>query len=153
MAWMSGSAEGGGRILALDLGDRRIGVALSDERRTIARSHAVIKRGARLEDFEKIRRIVDEEGVGLLIVGLPTLPSGKEGSRAAWARDYAADLGRHLGCQALLWDESYSTVDAEALLRETGRGSRRSRHRVDAIAAAIILQSFLDARRGAAEES
>jgi putative Holliday junction resolvase len=150
---MSDRGEGGRRILALDLGDRRIGVALSDETQTLARSHAVIKRGARLEDFEKIRRIVDEEGVGLLIVGLPMLPSGKEGARAAWARDYAADLGRHLCCEALLWDESYSTVDAEALLRETGRGSRRSRQWVDAVAAAIILQSFLDARRAAAEET
>lgn len=142
--------RGGRRILALDLGDRRIGVALSDETQTIARSYAVLKRASRLEDFEKIGRIVDEEGVGLLIVGLPTLPSGKEGTRAAWARDYAADLSRHLNCETLLWDESYSTVDAEAMLRETGRGGRRQRQWLDAVAAAFILQSFLDARRDAA---
>jgi putative Holliday junction resolvase len=80
------------------------------------------------------------------------LPSAKEGARAAWARDYAADLGRHLGCETLLWDESYSTVDAEAMLRETGRAGRRQRQWLDAVAAAFILQSFLNARRDAAEK-
>lgn len=136
----------GGRVMALDLGEKRIGVALSDESRMIARSFSVLKRSSRLMDFERIGRIIDEQGVSLLIVGLPSLPSGGEGKMAAWVRDYAADLSKYVDVEIRLWDESFSTADAEASLRE--RGVRASRHRgqIDAIAAAFILQSFLDAR-------
>ncbi|MEW5986261.1 MAG: Holliday junction resolvase RuvX, partial [Chloroflexota bacterium] len=80
------------KILALDLGEKRIGVAVSDETRTIARSLTVLNRTSRLADFEKIGRIVDEQGVNLLVVGLPIELDGAEGARAAWTRNYTAAL-------------------------------------------------------------
>ena len=135
-----------GRAMSLDLGEKRIGVALSDATWTIARSFAVLNRGSRLKDFERIGRIIDEHGVSLLIVGLPSLPSGSEGSMASWVRDYSADLSSHLEVEVRLWDESFSTFDAKASLRARGVKIKRRRGHVDAIAAAFILQSFLDAR-------
>lgn len=140
------SRESGQRILALDLGEKRLGVAVSDETRTIARSVTVLERRSRLADFERIRQIVDEYGANLLIVGLPLLASGEEGDKAAWIRDYAGELERSVGVEIRFWDESYSTVQAEASLRERGIHGRRRRKRVDAAAAAFILQSYLDAQ-------
>jgi putative Holliday junction resolvase len=134
-----------GRILALDLGEKRIGVAISDETRTIARPVAVLKRQSRSEDFDRINEIVDEHAVSLLLVGLPLLTSGEEGEKAAWMRDYASDLQRKLGLTLRYWDESFTTVEAEASLRERGIRGRRGRQRIDAVAAAFILQSYLDA--------
>lgn len=134
-----------GQILALDLGDKRIGVAVSDQTNQIARSLQVIKRGSRQDDFQKILTVVSELNIRLIVVGLPVLSSGKEGSRAAWARDYAADLAKQIGLDVVLWDESLSTVDAEASMRTRGILGKRRRQRVDAVAAAFILQSYLDA--------
>jgi len=133
------------RVLALDLGEKRIGVALSDETQTIARSYAIIKRTSRSADFKKIGQIIEQNNVVLVIVGLPTLPSGEEGSKAAWARSYAGDLEIQCHIRVDLWDESLSTVDAIASLRDRGVRGRRQRKRVDAVAAAFILQSYLDA--------
>ena len=133
-----------GRILALDLGEKRIGVAVSDETRTIARSVATLTRRSRLEDFERIRELVDEHAASLLVVGLPLLASGEEGEKAAWVRDYASDLQRSLGLTIQFCDESFTTVKAEASLRERGIRGRRCRQRIDAVAAAFILQSYLD---------
>jgi putative Holliday junction resolvase len=132
--------------MALDLGEKRIGVALSDGSWMIARSFTVLKRSSRLMDFEKIGRIIEEQSVSLLIVGLPSLPSGGEGAMAAWVRDYVADLSSRVDVEIKFWDESFSTVDAEASLRARGVKSSRRRGQIDAVAAAFILQSFLDAR-------
>jgi putative Holliday junction resolvase len=133
------------RILALDLGEKRIGVALSDETQTIARSYTVFQRSSRSADFRTIGQIIKENNVELVIVGLPTLPSGEEGSKAAWARNYGQDLATQSQVKVELWDESLSTVDAIDSLRDRGVIGRRQRKRVDAVAAAFILQSFLDA--------
>lgn len=135
-----------GRVMALDLGEKRIGVALSDENRLLARGYRVLKRSSRLADFEKIQRIVDEQRVTLLIVGLPIPLSGEEGSKAAWVRDYAGQLADRLPIKVKLWDESLSTVDAEASLRARGKRGKEQRERIDAVAAAFILQSYLDAQ-------
>ena len=139
-----GKKDSPGRVMALDLGEKRIGVALSDETRLLATSHSVFRRTSRLADFERIDRIIDQNGVTLLIVGLPTLPSGEEGSKAAWVRDYASEMANVIGIKIEFWDESFSTVDAVASLRELGKRGKKSRQWVDAVAAAIILQSYLD---------
>jgi putative holliday junction resolvase len=144
-AMQEDSLSATGRILALDLGEKRIGLALSDESRILARSFAVLKRGSRLADFEKISRIVDEQVVNLIVVGLPVLLSGQEGAKAAWVRDYAAELAQRLGIDLVFWDESFSTVAAERSLRARGKRGQKQRQWVDAVAAAMILQSYLDA--------
>ena len=130
--------------MAIDLGDKRIGIALSDPTWMVASSHSVIKRSSRKSDFAKIEQIVLEQNVARIIVGLPTLPSGVEGTRAAWARDYAADLAKSTGNEVEVWDDSLTTVDAEESLRNRGISKERYRDRLDAVAAAFILQSYLD---------
>ena len=142
----SAASNIGSRILALDLGEKRIGVAVSDETRTIARSLTVLKRKSRKADFERIGQIVGEQGVTLVVVGLPLLASGKEGEKASWVRDYSDELQRALALPIEFWDEGYTTVQAETSLRERGIRGKRRRQRVDAAAAAFILQSYLDAQ-------
>ncbi len=132
-----------GRVMALDLGDKRIGIAVSDLTRSIARPLTVILRKSRRADFEKIMQLIGKQDVQLVIVGLPTLPSGEEGSRARWTTDYSQDLARHVDVSVQLWDESFSTADAIEILRLQGKDPRRHRDRIDAIAAAVILQSYL----------
>lgn len=134
------------RILALDLGDRRIGVAVSDPTRTIAKPLLVIERKSRNEDFVRLQEIFEEHNVGHLVVGLPITLSGHEGRRAIWTRDYAGALSEFLQIEAELWDESFSTQDAEDSLRQRGISPRSQRSRIDAVAAALILQSYLDSR-------
>jgi putative Holliday junction resolvase len=135
---------GMGRLMALDLGEKRIGVALSDQTHSFARAFSVFKRKSRIEDFERIRQIIDDKKVNLLIVGLPISASGVESVKAAWVRDYVADLENYISIEIELWDESFSTVDAEASLRSRGIKGRKRRERVDSVAAAFILQSYLD---------
>ena len=137
-----------GRVMALDLGEKRIGVALSDPTRTIASPHSVLTRKSRLEDAARYAHLIAENGVMLLVIGLPITLGGREGERAAWVRDYAADLAERLPVPIAFWDESLSTVEAQAALRAQGRRGKKLRERVDAVAAAVILQSYLDAQRG-----
>lgn len=132
------------RTMALDLGDKRIGIAISDSTKTVARPLKVIERGSRRADFEKIADLIDSNRVNLLIVGLPISLSGSEGSRAAWTRDYSRDLAEHVHVEVILWDESFSTADAKTSLRKQGKDPKRFRDRIDAVAAAFILQSYLD---------
>ena len=137
-----------GRVMALDLGEKRIGVALSDPTRTIASAHSVLTRKSRLEDSARYAHLIAENGVTLLVLGLPITLGGQEGTRAAWVRDYAADLAGRLSVPIAFWDESLSTVEASAALRAQGRRGKKLRERVDAVAAAVILQAYLDAQRG-----
>lgn len=139
------------RYLALDLGDRRIGVAISDRLGMIARPLLTLQRASRLEDFTRITRLVRENAVDCVIVGLPVNMNGTEGTRAAWARDYSAALAAAAEVPVCLWDERLTTVEAEALLRAQGKSPDKAS--LDACAAAVILQSYLDAasRPGEAE--
>jgi putative Holliday junction resolvase len=141
---MTKTRQQSGRIMALDLGEKRIGVALSDPTRTIATPHSVLTRKSRAEDYERYTALIREHAVTLLVVGLPITLGGQEGERAAWVRDYAASLGRHVDVPIVFWDESLTTVEATAALHAQGRRGKRARQRVDAVAAALILQSFLD---------
>lgn len=135
--------------MALDLGEKRIGVALSDETRLIARSYTVIERTSRDADYEQIAAIVSEEDVGFLVVGLPVQLDGEEGQIAAWVRDYARELAGRLGIGYTFWDESFTTQQASASMRARGTRAREQRGWIDAVAAAFILQDYLDARRRA----
>lgn len=137
----------GRRILALDLGEKRIGVAVSDELRLIARSYAVVERTSRAADFAQIAKMAEEENVGSLLVGLPVEMDGSEGPLAAWVRDYSAALGEHLGLAVTFWDESFTSKQASASMRARGIRARDQKDWIDAVAAAFILQDYLDAQR------
>jgi putative Holliday junction resolvase len=134
-----------GKVLAIDLGEKRIGLAISDETRTIATGYDVVKRKSRREDFARYATVVANEGVTLIIMGLPITFSGDEGQRAAWVRDYTADLQDHVDVPVEFWDERFSTKQAQDSLHARGKRGKRLRKRVDAVAAAFILQDYLDA--------
>ena len=136
------------RILALDIGERRIGVAISDPSGTIARPLQTLVRGSREEDFAALAALVAEHEVSLVVVGRPLSLDGTEGPQARRVTGYARALAAHLPVPLVLWDERYTTLTAEEILRQT-RKKKRRRHakgEVDAVAAAVILQSYLDSR-------
>jgi len=134
------------RILALDVGDKRIGVAISDPSQLLARSLKVIQRGSRQEDFAAVARLVEEYEVERVVVGYPRSLDGTVGEQADKVERYAAGLAEVLTVPVLLWDERFSTVSAERLMREAGSRGKKRREWVDAVAAAVILQDYLDSR-------
>ena len=131
--------------MALDLGSKPIGIAVCDPTRTIAQSHGVIKRKSRVEDYERYEQIIAEEEITLLVVGLPTRSDGSDSDTAVWIRNYVEEFSHRIDIPIEFWDESYTTVMAEKSLRQRGKRGKKARQRVDAVAAAIILQSYLDA--------
>jgi putative Holliday junction resolvase len=131
------------RYLALDLGDRRIGIAISDTLGMIARPLEVLERTSRAADYAHYAALVAEHGVDLVVVGLPLNMDGTEGSRAAWARDYGGELAETVGVPVEMWDERLSTEEAADILRAQGKDPREERDWIDAVAAAVILQSYL----------
>ncbi len=133
------------RYLALDLGDRRIGVALSDRTGMLARSLEVLRRTSRAADFAHIAALVAKHHVEAIVVGLPLNMDDTEGAQAAWVRDYSAALAETLDLPLYLWDERLTTVEAADIMRAQGR--RADKQWIDAVAAAVILQSYLDAQR------
>jgi putative Holliday junction resolvase len=134
-----------GRVLALDVGERRIGAAVSDPSGTLASPHSVIRRRSKAEDFEAVDRLVKELGVQRVVVGLPLSLNGEMGPQARRVSRYARALAQALDVPVELYDESYSTLTAEELLSQNP-----SKHRqvpIDAAAAAVILQEYLESQR------
>ena len=141
----------GGRVLALDVGARRIGVAVSDETGIVATPLATVARGR--DDLGEIARLVAAWEVDRVVVGLPTGLSGREGPQAASVRAYAGVLADRLGPEPPIdfWDERLTTAIAERALVAAGTRRAQRKERIDAVAAAVILQGYLDARRQRAE--
>ena len=139
------------RIMALDVGDSRIGVALSDPLEMLASPLTIIKRLNEASDIQNIVNLVNENKAGRLIVGLPLSLSGEAGMQAQKVKDFAAKLASVLFIPLEMVDERFSTVTAREYMRETGKKKDRFKKKDDAVAAAVILQSYLDeasARRG-----
>jgi putative Holliday junction resolvase len=134
------------RLLALDVGERRIGVAVSDPTGTVARPLTCIVRSSRKADFQAIYRLIEEYFAERVIVGLPLSLDGSEGPQARQTRRYAEQLAQAINIPIEFWDERYSSATAAAILREKGQRDRRVRGELDATAAAVILQSYLDAQ-------
>jgi putative Holliday junction resolvase len=132
-----------GRVLGLDLGDVRIGVAISDPDRRLAVPFGTVHTGAPA-DLKAIAELVREHEVTLVVVGHPLMLSGEAGTRARHAEEFAAALWQVLSVPVELHDERLSTVEADKTLREAGAGSRDRRAAVDRSAAAVVLQSYLD---------
>jgi putative Holliday junction resolvase len=135
------------RILGIDHGEVRIGLAISDETGTVARPLQIVLHTRREADAETVARIADEQGVRLIVVGLPTDADGEIGPQAHKVRRWADALGRATPIPIEFWDESLSSKQAEAARSRGKRGEP-----IDAHAAAIILQSFLDAQHPAAAD-
>ena len=144
------------RLLGVDLGARRIGVAMGDDVSGAVRPLATLRRGTLERDVTSLRRLVDEQRIGELVVGLPRNMDGSEGPQAAETRRWAEAVGAEVGVPVRLRDERLTSEAAEARLGRLPRGrsggppsgSRRSAYRaaVDREAAVGILQAELDAR-------
>jgi putative Holliday junction resolvase len=136
-------------IVALDVGQARIGVATSDESELLASPHSVIRRRSTATALEAVARVAREAGAGLVVVGLPISFDGRLHGQAQRVRAFAEQLRRRLAVPLTYADETLSTVRAEEQLRAAGVRPERIRERIDAAAAAVILQEFLDERRRA----
>ena len=132
------------RVLALDVGEKRIGVAISDLSQTLARSLEVIQGVSRQEGFAAVGRLIEEYEVEKVVVGYPRSLDGMGGAQAERVERYAIDLAKAITVPVLLWDERFSTVSAERLMKEAGLKGEKKQGRVDAVAAAVILQDYLN---------
>ena len=132
------------RILALDVGKVRIGVAVSDELGITAQGLDTIIRRNRREDLAIISRLAEEKGAGLFLIGNPVNMSGKEGRQAEWVRDFADGLAERSGLPVKLWDERLTSVEAGRVLRGSGVSIEKRARAVDRLSAVILLQSYLD---------
>lgn len=133
------------RILGIDLGDVRVGLARSDPLGITAQPFGVLAGSDEERLLEEIERIVREESAGSVVIGLPLLMSGEDGDRAVRARGFAAKLEERLpGIGVILWDERLTTVQAERAMIAGNVRRKKRRQKVDTIAASLILQSYLD---------
>jgi len=138
------------RLLCLDYGERNIGVAISDPTGTIARPLTTLEHRSKKEDFAAVSSLVEEHDVEGVIVGRPLSLDGTVGPQAERVDRYADALREHLDVPVIPWDERFSTDVADEILRLTRREKAKRRARsdgeIDAIAAAVILQSYLESR-------
>ena len=132
----------GQRLLGLDVGTVRIGVAVSDELGIIATPIGFVPRGP--ADRAAFRALVDRYRIGGLVAGIPRGLSGREGPQAQDVRGYADSLARELGLPLFYWDERLTTVIAERSLISGGRNRQQRKTEIDSAAAAVMLQGFLD---------
>jgi len=133
-----------GRVLGVDVGTVRVGLAVSDPLGATAQPLDVLPADDALDAIVERARDLDASEI---VVGLPLRTSGEHGPEAEAARQFARDIEEASGIPVHLWDERLSTVQAERVMREQGHDARRQRGSIDKVAAAVVLQSFLDARR------
>jgi putative Holliday junction resolvase len=135
-----------GRILGLDVGDRRVGVAVSDELGLTAQPVLTLVRKNRRQDLGSLARLIRKYGCGRVVVGNPLYMSGDISPQALKAQDLAHALHLQTGVEVTLWDERLSTTEAHRHLDAAGRVPSDRRAVIDQVAAVLILQSFLDSR-------
>jgi putative Holliday junction resolvase len=137
------------RWLGLDLGERRIGIALSDPLELTAQALTVWQRkGSLQQDLKYLNKMIQEYEVGGLVLGLPKNMNGTEGPMAVKARDFGTALENLCGISIEYWDERLSTTSAQRVLIEADLSRRKRKGKIDQVAAAIILQNFLDSKKG-----
>lgn len=132
------------RIMGIDYGTARIGVALSDELQMLAHPAETIVLAKTADPSARVAAIVAEKNVERIVVGLPRHMNGTTGVSAEEAQAFAEKLKRAVTCEVRTWDERLSTVAAHRALREAGKSSRQTRGYIDQVAAQMLLQSYLD---------
>lgn len=135
-----------GRVLGLDVGSRRIGIAVSDPLGITAQGLETLQRGNKRRDFERLGQIVREYDVREIVVGLPLRMSGAEGTQAAKMQEFAEELRRRFQLPVHLWDERLTSAEANRLLRETDLSIEKRGKAVDRMAAMLILQGWMESR-------
>ena len=135
------------RIMAIDYGDARTGIAISDPTGLLAGYTTVIHSRKSEVVAEEIARLVKEHGVEELVMGFPRNMDGTEGPRAELYRAFAAQVGQVTGLTPVLWDERRTTVEAHSILHASGKRMKQHKKTVDAVAATLILEGYLTRRR------
>jgi putative Holliday junction resolvase len=135
-----------GRIAGIDYGAVRIGIAISDPDRTLASPYETYTRRGPALDAQRFRRLVEEEKVGLFVVGLPVHLDGRESEKSREARRFGQWLAETTGVPVEFFDERFSTAEARAHLHEAGLTRRRRKDRLDMLAAQIMLSAYLESR-------
>jgi putative Holliday junction resolvase len=138
------------RLLGLDVGQKTLGIAVCDEDERVATPLRTLARRGGQADLEEVARLAEEQEIGGLVLGLPLDLNGREGDAALRVRALGAALSAHLSLSVHYWDERFSTAAAERALLEGDVRRRRRRQVVNHVAAALILQSFIDHRHGEA---
>jgi putative Holliday junction resolvase len=133
-----------GRILALDLGKKRIGLALSDPLGLTAQGLPTLQRVNIRTDLAELDRLAAENDVHLILLGLPLHMSGDEGRQALHAREFAGRLAERTGREVRLWDERLTTVEAQRVLKSSGISTAKRARAVDQLSAQILLDSYLN---------
>jgi putative Holliday junction resolvase len=134
--------------MALDFGDKNIGVAVSDALLLTAQARSTIRRKSPQHDIEVLRRLVEDNEVHQIVLGQPLHMDGNESRQSQKVRLFAGELERQLNIPIVFWDERLTSFAAEQHLEEMGLNWRKRRQHVDKIAAMIILQNYLDSRAG-----
>ena len=140
------------RILGIDYGDARIGLALSDESETLASPLGTYASQTMRKDIDYIAALIRQKGVGCVVLGLPVNMDGSEGERAQKTRAFGSVLERVGGIQVAYKDERLTTVSAERTLIECNMRRDKRKQVIDTVSAQIILQSFLDAKKRAGRQ-
>jgi putative Holliday junction resolvase len=136
-----------GRILALDVGKKRIGLAVSDELGITAQGIETLERTRIREDLENLKHIADRYRAGTLLVGKPLHMSGSESRQSEYTREFAGRLQQHLKLPVVFWDERLTSAEAERMLRIAGATLEQRRRAVDRMSAVLLLESYLGYRR------
>ena len=135
-----------GRVLGLDVGARRIGIAVSDALGITAQGLETLQRSNKRRDFEHLQQVIRQYEVKEIVVGLPLRMSGAEGTQSAKMVHFAEELRKHFSMPVHLWDERLTSAEANRVLRESEMSIRRRGQIVDQLAAVLILQSWMDAK-------
>ena len=135
------------RVLAVDYGDARTGIAVSDLLCSIVGSTTVIHSRNQEKTIREIVALVKEKEVGEIVVGLPRNMDGSEGPRAQLCREFATKLEQELGLKVALWDERRTTVEAHQILSDHNYHGKKRKNTVDAVAASLILEGYLGFRK------
>ncbi len=141
------------RILGLDLGEKRVGVAISDELGITAQALTTLQRGSLEEDCRAIRSLIDSYGVGEIVVGLPRGLHGELGRSGEACAAYGRELQKRLDIPVAFWDERLSTVAAERILLEADLRREHRRRVIDQVAACWILSGYLSKRQNQDRDS
>jgi putative Holliday junction resolvase len=133
------------KILAIDYGERHIGIAISDEHHTFAFPLFTIDTRKQPDYIQKIAGVVMKEEIGKILIGLPTSPEGGETGKAKKVRRFADQLSEYVSVPIMFWDEAYTTQKAQSVLHLQGQSLKKHKEKLDMIAATILLEDFLQA--------
>jgi putative Holliday junction resolvase len=135
-----------GRILALDVGKKRIGLAVSDEMGWTAQGLETFERTRIREDLARLKELAEHWNVHTLLVGQPLHMSGEASRQSEYTREFADRLKEHLSLPVVFWDERLTSVEAERVLRESGASLEKRKKAVDRLSAVLLLESYLEYR-------